>query len=236
MVYKIWINREFDSSVESSKLMRFLLEVVLQLSSKLELKSVVEKYQSNRQQELTILMWSLELGCSILSSYEKECEKDPLEKKPTLSTAITFREDQPAIHISDEETFYEMLNNFQKDFTIMTNFFKRFKVEDEMITFTDENMHTSFFDQEMPIIIIKIFRCSILIMSQAQIFIKEQEIASLNSLPEWIISIIGCIKSNEPNICNCSIEGLIYIISSERNAPAYKQFRAMLKANVGSNF
>lgn len=80
-----------------------------------------------------------------------------------------------------------------------------------------------------------IYNLMILMVTRLQNFKDESEVEKIKTIPKWLMAVIGCIKSNEPNICNSSIEGLIYIISEKREHQIFKRLKGILHENAGKN-
>ena len=70
-------------------------------------------------------------------------------------------------------------------------------------------------DEELPAFLLNLFRYSVLVVTKMQRLKSEETQAVFpKQLPSWLVDLTSCIKSNEPSICNSSIEGLIFVIST----------------------
>ena len=110
--------------------------------------------------------------------------------------------------------------------------FQTVEYKEDTVIYTSYQGNRTTIDEELPGIISSIFENMVLLMTCQQPFLEQlsndPSVYQYSTIPEWLNSMANCVLSNEPNICNAAIEGIIYIISSQRRSKVYTKLRELL--------
>lgn len=197
-----------------------LLKGLTSFLLKVKISDLVDTYINNDTDRIKLTQEVLELFTEILDYlYEQEHKWSQKELKTMIGS-------MPEI--------VSALENFEKEFMELCKTLSTFKVEDDFITFKDINGDEQTLREELPQLVIKAVSFTVQSVVKMQKVIYSARTASLNTYPAWIKSLVNCIKSNEPNICKISIEGLIYVISSERKEEIFTKLREMIHMQASS--
>lgn len=191
-----------------------LLKGLTSFLLKVQISDLVDTYINNDTEKIKLIQEVLELFTEILDYlYEQEHKWSQKELKAMIAG-------MPEIS--------NALENFEKEFMELCKTLSTFKVEDDFITFKDLNGDEQTLREELPQVLIKAISFTVQSVVKMQKVIFSAKTPSLHTYPAWIKSLVNCIKSNEPNICKISIEGLIYVISSERKEEIFVKLREMI--------
>lgn len=127
-----------------------------------------------------------------------------------------------------------IVKQMEVKFLEIAKYYRSVKVTEDFVSYIDSHGDKQILDTEMPSTLTHIYNLMILMVTRLQRFrfVSNEEVSRVNKLPTWLMALIDCIKSNEPNICNSSIEGLIFIISDKREHEIFKKLKFILHQNA----
>ena len=121
------------------------------------------------------------------------------------------------------------LESFEKDFIDLSKVLSSFKMEEDHINFKDSSGEEQMLNEELPPILIRALRQSILSVVIMQKVVYTTKNPNVQTYPPWMVALVTCIKSSEPNICKIAIEGLIFVISSDRKEEIFLRLKDIIK-------
>mmetsp|Transcript_26439 Transcript_26439/g.23383 ORF Transcript_26439/g.23383 Transcript_26439/m.23383 type:complete len:278 (-) Transcript_26439:1335-2168(-) len=104
------------------------------------------------------------------------------------------------------------------------------KTVDVFSTFFEESVETILHfrqEKDIPQRVMHLFSVSSETLVKSQTFLLEQEITTL---PNWIFSVIECIKSSYPAVCIIGVKTLQTILINENKHPIYENMKDLIKA------
>lgn len=103
------------------------------------------------------------------------------------------------------------------------------QIEENIIVFKDSKGNEQYLHEELPVLLVETLRYAVLSVVVMQKVIYSNKNTDGVIYPNWMKSLVNCIRSDEPNICKVSIEGLIYVISSARKEEIFIRLRNTVK-------
>lgn len=197
-----------------------LLEGLTAFILRIKITDLIDSYINNDYDRIKLTLKVLEIFVEILAYIYKE-QNHQWTREDLKSMIMSI----PSINSA--------LENFEKDFIDLSKVLSTFKMEENYITFKDATGEEQVLYEELPPILIKALRQSILSVVIMQKVVYTTKTVNLMTFPSWMVALVNCIKSNEPSICRIAIEGLIFAISSDRREPIFLKLREIIKAQAG---
>lgn len=108
------------------------------------------------------------------------------------------------------------------------------QIEDNQVIFKLKNGEELALTSELSPRVVEALRFTILSVVR-NVKVIADGTQEIHSIPPWLLSLTACIKSSEPSISKCSVEGLIYIISSDRTESIYLKMRELVQGQAGND-
>lgn len=107
------------------------------------------------------------------------------------------------------------------------------QIEENQVIFKLKNGEEVALTSELSPRVVEAMRFTILsVVRNVKVIADAKE--EIHSIPPWLLSLTACIRSSEPSISKCSVEGLIYIISSDRTESIYIKMRELVQGQAGT--
>lgn len=237
LLFRIWREEELQGIENREEISKLFLKISLKLFNQYELSNIFELFIECQYKKLEIVMNISKLSYKILSSLRKSKERDSFDLELNTIMGNGNREVKDDEFQFKESEFKQEIDKFEAQFTNLASQYMNIKVNQTYVTFMKGSGDREYLDSELPASYLKIFRYLVLLVTQIQHlkYDKDEEVPEQSKIPGWLIGLTNCIKSNEPNICNSSIEGLIFVISTSRTEDIYCKLREALQLYVGLN-
>jgi hypothetical protein len=209
-----------DLSMPRLKVEVKLLEGLTSFLLKIKITDLIDSYISNDEGRVALTLEVVEIFTEIIDFLYGSTQSWTREELVEMVRSI------PAIN--------KALEDYEKDFIELCKVLCTFRIEDSCVVFKDTSGTEQAIYEELPPLLIKALRYSILSVVVMQKVMYSTKPLDFNYFPQWMMSLVSCIRSNEPHICKVSIEGLIYVISSSRVEKVFLKLKDMIKAQAGS--
>lgn len=237
LLFNLWCEKELISSPNSLEILRLFLLVGLELSLSVSNKDILVQYTNDDLQGIEILENATELCSKIIDKLTFIDAQNRGKSEFDLALEQYEKaEEIEGITPIDLSSLQSIIDRFEEEFSRLSRQFQYIKVEDTFISYLVNETTKEMLDSEMPTSLLGIFTSCVRIVTKLQQIREYSEVdekTPLKQLPIWLIDLTQCIKSNEPNICNSSIEGLIFVISVSRVHPIYRNLRDALHSQIG---
>ena len=187
---------------------------------KIKITDLIDSYITNDEGRIALTLEVLEIFTEIINFLYDPTQNWTREELVEMVRSI------PAIN--------KALEDYEKDFIELCKVLCTFRIDGNCVVFKDASGSEQAINEELPPLLIKALRCSMLSVVVMQKVIYSTKALDFNYYPPWMISLVSCIKSNEPHICKISIEGLIYVISSRRVEKVFLKLKYMIKNQAGN--
>lgn len=209
-----------DLSMPRLKVEVKLLEGLTSFLLKIKITDLIDSYISNDEGRVALTLEVLEIFTEIIDFLY-----DP-KQNWTREELVEMVRSIPAIN--------KALEDYEKDFIDLCKVLNTFRIEENCVIFKDASGSEQAIYEELPPGLIKALRYSILSVVIMQKVLYSTKPLDFNHFPQWMMSLVACIRSTEPHICKVSIEGLIYVISSKRVEKVFLKLKDMIKAQASN--
>lgn len=207
-----------DLSMPRLKVEVKLLEGLTSFLLKIKITDLIDSYISNDDDRIRLTLEVLEIFTEIIDFLYDSRQNWTREELVEMVKSI------PAINLA--------LENYERDFIELCKVLSTFKIEDNCVVYKDASGAEQELYEALPPLLIKALRYSILSVVIMQKVIYSTKPLEISNFPQWMFSLVSCIKCNEPNISKVSMEGLIYVISSKRIEKVFVRLKEMIKAQA----
>ena len=236
---EIWSSRAFHSSLNPREIYLLMLQCCLQAILKYDFGKLFAEYLFGGTAKHPILIQLIQLAVTVEAQIKSveitSTERISLNEEIRLEESEdgTYYEEEEKPFELDYESFYKSIFEFEQNFAVLTHFYQTVRTEDDFVTFIDNNMKKQIIEETMPFSLLNIFNFSVILVTRMQEYKQNKDYGTeVRMLPGWLVGLTQCIKSNEPHICNSSIEGLIFIISEKRTKYIYSVLKKMLQEHA----
>lgn len=208
-----------DLSMPRLKVEVKLLEGLTSFLLKIKITDLIDSYISNDEDRVRLTLEVLEIFTEIMDFLY-----DP-KQNWTRQELVEMVRSIPAIN--------KALENYEKDFIELCKTLSTFRIEENCVVYKDSSGSEQEIYDSLPPMLIKALRNSILSVVVMQKVIFSTKPLEVTNFPQWMFSLVSCVKCNEPNISKISMEGLIYVISSRRVEKIFIKLKEMIQAQAG---